>query len=83
MANAGGHDRNVTWLMGAARLLSANRDAWKGKLLAVFQPGEEGARGAQGMMDDRMVEHFPKPEVILGQHVMVAEAGTVGKRGTK
>ena len=75
-----GHDLHVTWLMGAARLFSEHRDAWHGTLLAVFQPGEEVGRGAQGMMDDGMAERFPKPEVILGQHVMVGEAGTVGYR---
>lgn len=75
-----GHDLHVTWLMGAARLLAEHRDAWQGTLLAVFQPGEEVGRGAQSMMDDGMAERFPKPEVILGQHVMVGEAGTVGYR---
>lgn len=75
-----GHDLHVTWLMGAARLLSENRATWKGTVLAVFQPGEEVGRGAQSMMDDRMVERFPKPDIILGQHVMVGQAGTVGYR---
>ncbi|MNZ45916.1 putative hydrolase YxeP [compost metagenome] len=75
-----GHDLHVTWLMGAARLLAEHRAAWHGTLLAVFQPGEEVGRGAQSMMDDGMAERFPKPEVILGQHVMVGEAGTVGYR---
>ena len=75
-----GHDLHVTWLMGAARLMSENRSAWKGTLLAVFQPGEEVARGAKSMMDDRMIERFPKPDIILGQHVMVGETGTVGYR---
>jgi amidohydrolase len=75
-----GHDLHVTWLMGAARLLSEHRASWNGTLLAVFQPGEEVGRGAQGMMDDRMAERFPKPDIILGQHVMVGEAGTVGYR---
>ncbi|HEX5362676.1 MAG TPA: amidohydrolase, partial [Gallionella sp.] len=75
-----GHDLHVTWLMGAARLLAEHRAAWHGTLLAVFQPGEEVGRGAQGMMDDGMAERFPKPEVIFGQHVMVGEAGTVGYR---
>lgn len=75
-----GHDLHVTWLMGVARLLAENRAAWRGTLLAVFQPGEEVGRGAQGMMDDRMAERFPKPDIILGQHVMVGEAGTVGYR---
>jgi amidohydrolase len=48
--------------------------------MAVFQPGEEVGRGAQGMVDDGMMNRFPKPEIILGQHVMVGEAGTVGHR---
>jgi metal-dependent amidase/aminoacylase/carboxypeptidase family protein len=42
--------------------------------------GEEVGRGARNMMDDGMAERFPKPDVILGQHVMVGEAGTVGYR---
>lgn len=75
-----GHDLHVTWLMGAARLFSEHRDQWKGTLMAVFQPGEEVGRGAQGMIDDGMIKRFPKPEIILGQHVMVGEAGTVGHR---
>jgi len=75
-----GHDIHVTWLMGAARLFSEHKDQWKGTLMAVFQPGEEVGRGAQSMIDAGMMDRFPKPEIILGQHVMVGEAGTVGYR---
>jgi amidohydrolase len=75
-----GHDLHVTWLMGAARLFSEHKDQWKGTLMAVFQPGEEVGRGAQSMIDDGMMARFPKPDIILGQHVMVGEAGTVGYR---
>jgi len=75
-----GHDLHVTWLMGAARLFSEHMDQWKGTLMAVFQPGEEVGRGAQSMIDDGMMDRFHKPEIILGQHVMVGEAGTVGHR---
>ena len=45
--------------------------------MAVFQPGEETAEGAQAMIDDDLFKHFPKPDVVLGQHVMVGPAGTV------
>ncbi|WP_242917165.1 amidohydrolase [Pontibacter liquoris] len=75
-----GHDLHVTWLMGAARLFSEHRDQWEGTLMAVFQPGEEIGRGAQSMIDDGMMERFPRPDIILGQHVMVGESGTVGYR---
>ncbi|MBB2148120.1 amidohydrolase [Pedobacter gandavensis] len=75
-----GHDLHVTWLMGAIRLFSEHLDQWKGTLMAVFQPGEEVSRGAQAMIDDGMMDRFPKPDIILGQHVMVGEAGTVGYR---
>lgn len=75
-----GHDIHVTWLMGAARIFSEHKDQWKGTLMAVFQPGEEVGRGAQSMIDAGMMDRFPKPDIILGQHVMVGESGTVGYR---
>ena len=80
VAHSCGHDLHVTWLMGVACLMAAHRDAWHGTLLAVFQPGEEVGRGARSMVDDGMMSRFPKPDVILGQHVMVGPAGTVGYR---
>jgi len=72
-----GHDMHVVWLVGAATLLSQARDAWKGTLMAVFQPGEETAQGAQAMIDDGLLKRFPTPDVVLGQHVMVGPAGSV------
>jgi hippurate hydrolase len=75
-----GHDLHVAWLIGVAKIYAEHKDLWKGTLLIVFQPGEEVARGAQAMIDDGMITRFPKPEIILGQHVMVGEAGTVGYR---
>jgi amidohydrolase len=72
-----GHDLHVTWLVGAATLLSQARDAWRGTLMVVFQPGEETAQGAQAMIDDGLLKRFPTPDVVLGQHVMVGPAGTV------
>lgn len=75
-----GHDMHVTWLMGVARVLAENRATWQGTLLAVFQPGEEVGKGAQSMIDGGMLQRFPKPDIVLGQHVMVGPAGTVGHR---
>jgi amidohydrolase len=56
------------------------RGAWRGTLLAVFQPAEETAQGAQAMIDDGLFDRFPKPEVILGQHVMPGSSGEVSYR---
>lgn len=75
-----GHDMHVTWLAGAAKLMADAKSSWRGTLLAVFQPAEETAEGAQAMIDDGLFKRFPKPDVIFGQHVMVGPAGTVAGR---
>jgi hippurate hydrolase len=80
IAHSCGHDMHVTWLMGAARVLAQNRGAWSGTALLVFQPGEETAQGATSMVADWGDGRFPRPDVILGQHVMVGASGTVNFR---
>jgi amidohydrolase len=72
-----GHDMHVTWLIGAATLLSGAQQAWRGTLLVVFQPGEETAQGARAMIDDDLFKRFPKPDVVLAQHLMVGRAGHI------
>ncbi len=78
--HACGHDMHVAWLAGATAQLYAARDSWRGTLMAVFQPAEETAAGAQAMIDDGLFDRFPKPDVILGQHVMPPPAGMIGTR---
>jgi len=78
--HACGHDMHVTWLVGAATIMAQTRDTWKGTLVPVFQPAEETGAGAQAMIDDGLMTRFPKPDVVLGQHVMVGPAGMIGGR---
>lgn len=78
--HACGHDMHVSWLVGAVTLLARVREAWQGTVMAVFQPAEETAAGAQAMIDDGLFERFPKPDAVLGQHVMVGPAGAIGGR---
>ena len=75
-----GHDMHVAWLVGASTLFAHARDAWRGALMVVFQPAEETAEGARAMIDDGLFDRFPKPAIVLGQHVMVGPAGAVSGR---
>ena len=78
--HACGHDMHVACLVGATTLLAQARSAWRGTLMAIFQPAEETGEGAQAMIDDGLFDRFPKPDVVLGQHVMVGPAGAIGGR---
>ncbi|HEX9018724.1 MAG TPA: amidohydrolase [Anaerolineaceae bacterium] len=75
-----GHDLHTSWLIAAATILSQERQKWHGTVMTVFQPAEETAEGSQAMLDDGMMDRFPKPDVILGQHLLQYRAGAVGYR---
>lgn len=54
--HACGHDGHVAIGLGLARLLAAHRDELCGKIKLIFQPAEEGVRGAYAMVNAGVVD---------------------------
>lgn len=54
--HACGHDTHTAMLVGAAKLLSARRADIPGRVLFMFQPGEEGHAGARFMLEEGLLD---------------------------
>jgi amidohydrolase len=79
--HACGHDIHTACLLGAAWVLKNHAAEFKGRVLLIFQPGEEKIPGgAKLMMEDGLFSEFV-PEIIIGQHVYPElPAGKIGLR---
>ncbi|HXV93394.1 MAG TPA: M20 family metallopeptidase, partial [Pseudonocardia sp.] len=62
--HACGHDMHVAMLTSAARLLAGRRDRLAGRVLFMFQPGEEGHHGARHMIEEGLLDGDGGPPVL-------------------
>jgi metal-dependent amidase/aminoacylase/carboxypeptidase family protein len=66
-AHVCGHDIHTTVGVGIAEVLARLRDRLAGKIVFVFQPGEESLTGAAAMLSDHVLDRF-RPREIHALH---------------
>lgn len=71
--HACGHDTHVSMGLGVAQMMAELKDQLKGTIKMIFQPAEEGVRGARAMVEAGVVDDV---DYLLGAHIGFAAKET-------
>ena len=79
VAHTCGHDGHTSALLGTAKHLAAHPPK-SGRVVLIFQPAEEGGRGAIRMAEDGLFERFPCDEVYAFHNMPALARGEASVR---
>ena len=79
--HACGHDSHIACLLGAAEILNNLKDEFNGTVYLLFQPAEEGPRGAKPMIKEGAIGDPENPFIDAALALHITNDHEIGKIG--
>jgi len=80
VAHTCGHDGHTAALLGTATHLVKHQPPASGKAVLIFQPAEEGGRGAARMIEDGLFTRWPCDDIYAFHNMPALKPGEAGVR---